>query len=227
MLNQSYFITIEGVDGVGKSTLCCSLVNHYKKKGVNTYILRAPGQTELGQHLRELILNSDLITRDMTAFLLYNADLSELVSLIKTLKNNNNPALIICDRYIDSMYAYQGKGKGINLDLIQTLLDEIVRDVKPQLTLYLDLDIEKAQYRKINMGVKLDNIEKLGNDFQERVREGYLEIAAANPNRIVTLDASVSPEVLLNTAINTINSKLNPLLLKDNYLLPNYEELNY
>jgi len=200
MGKKGFFISLEGIDGCGKSSLkeaIISCLGEYRVVSV-----REPGGTWISEKIRDLLLdegNSYITAR--TEAMLYAAARSQLVDeIIK-------PALIkgkmiLADRYIDSTVAYQGYGRGLNIEWIEQLNQICTGGLKPDLTLLLDLDPEEAGERK-KKDIP-DRLEKEGILFQKKVREGYLKIAEKEPRRVKVLDAGKEPEALLSEALQYI-----------------------
>lgn len=199
-MKTSLFISIEGIDGAGKSTLKDNLVDYLKHDKI--IFVREPGGTDISEKIRQLLLdvrNDKILPK--TEAILYAAARAQLVEEVI------GPALsaghlVIADRYIDSTIAYQGYARGLELDFLQALNKLSTNGLKPDLTLLLDLDPLIGQKRK-QIG-KLDRLEKEGLLFQEKVREGYLEMARLEPERIKLLDANLPPVELARQALKLI-----------------------
>ena len=182
-------ISLEGIERCGKSTQAKELVDYLggPEKVVHT---RMPGATSVGKVLRQLLLNPDMGVASRCEPLLFAADEAQ------TFHEIIKPALdaemwVVCDRYVDSMYAYQGYGRKRSRGLIRTICDYAVQDHMPGLTFLFDLKVEKAFARGSDreFGTEKDRIEAEAMEFHERVREGFLEIARKEPERIVVLNA--------------------------------------
>ena len=177
-------ITFEGIEGVGKSTQIQMLHDHIIASGFTSSIIREPGSTPFGEDVRNLLLNSDHDISAESELLLMFASRAELVkkSLQKPLTD-----YILCDRFYDASIAYQGYGRGLDLDFINKLILHINCPI-PDLTILLDLNPIKGFERKSED--KMDRIESAGIEFFMRVRDGYLEQAQQNIKRIKVIDAS-------------------------------------
>ncbi|MBG1266408.1 dTMP kinase [Nostoc sp. WHI] len=190
-------IVFEGVEGCGKTTqmkLCCQWL---ESLGISVMVTREPGGTELGLHLRRLLLEKaeDKPVAQVTELLLYAADRSQHVE--QELKPNLAAGkYILCDRYTDSTIAYQGYGRGLNIELINQLNYIATGDLKSDLTIWLDVDVEVGLTRKLSGGVRLDRIEQETIAFHRRVQQGYADLAASYPSRIVRVDGSLSQEAV-------------------------------
>ena len=190
-------ITFEGIEGVGKSTQIQMLNDHIVKSGFTSSIIREPGSTPFGEDVRNLLLNSDHDISAEAELLLMFASRAELV---QTSLQESHTDYILCDRFYDASIAYQGYGRGLDLDLINQLIINIKCPL-PDLTILLDLEPQKGFERKAED--KMDRIESAGIDFFTRVRNGYLTQAKQNTKRIKVIDASqditsISNEILLH-----------------------------
>ena len=200
------FITLEGSEGAGKSTLIDSLKEYFKKNKIEFHFTREPGATKEGQILREILLNKAIEIDPYTETFLLLADRLQHVNkiIIPTLAENIN---VISDRYIDSTYAYQGAGRGISLEY----LDQIIKPLNlpvPDITLYLDLPVEEGLKRAKHRD-DLDRFEEEDIKFFERIRSFYLEQAKKNPNRFFIIDSSKDKEEVFEISKNLILDKLN------------------
>lgn len=181
------FITFEGAEGSGKSTQIKRAQTYLKEKGHNVVIFREPGSTRISEAIREIILNKEFKEMSSnTELLLYLAARAQLVheKIWPAIKSGKT---VICDRFEDSTWAYQGYGRGFDLKTIDKVSFELVRcDMKPDLTILLDIDPEKGMKR----GGRHDRMEKQSMQFHRKVREGFKDIARKNPKRCVMIDAS-------------------------------------
>ncbi|MBW4558692.1 MAG: dTMP kinase [Trichormus sp. ATA11-4-KO1] len=186
-------IVFEGVEGCGKTSqmqLCCQWL---QSLGISVVVTREPGGTELGLHLRHLLLEKveNKPIAEVTELLLYAADRSQHVE--QELKPNlAEGKYILCDRYTDSTTAYQGYGRGLNISLINQLNYIATGGLESDLTIWLDVDVEVGLARKKGDQAGLDRIEQETITFHRRVQQGYAELAAAYPSRIVRVDGSLS-----------------------------------
>jgi len=198
------FITFEGIDGCGKSTHAKLLSDFLVQKGFKTIILREPGGTDFSEKIREMLLTSDYNLNPEIELLLFEAARSHLTQNVirKELKSGT---AIISDRFFDSTTAYQGYGRGIDMEIIKICNHLATNGLKPDLTFFLDLDINEALSRSKDK--ILDNIEKSGNSFFEKVVNGYKKIAKDEPERVVVINANGSIENTYNQIINHINIK--------------------
>ncbi|MBD2597426.1 dTMP kinase [Nostoc spongiaeforme FACHB-130] len=202
-------IVFEGVEGCGKTTqmqLCCQWL---ESLGISVVVTREPGGTELGVHLRRLLLekSEDKPVADVTELLLYAADRAQHVE--QELKPNLAAGkYILCDRYTDSTVAYQGYGRGLNMSLIEKLNDIATSGLTSDLTIWLDVDVEVGLSRKRGDAVGLDRIEQETIAFHRRVQQGYSQLAAAHPSRIVRVDGSLSKETVSSVIQEILRQRL-------------------
>jgi len=187
MSTQGRFITLEGIDGAGKSTHLSFIADLLTRRGVSVRVTREPGGTRLGEKLRELLLDpKQTVHPDTETLLLFAARQEHLHSVIR-------PALaagqcVVCDRFTDATFAYQGWGRGIDLTKLETLESWVQGQLQPDLTLYFDVPTEVARER-IEATRTRDRFEQEQQAFFERVRNGYLDRAARHPHRIRILDS--------------------------------------
>lgn len=189
-MKKGLFITFEGVDGCGKTTQINLLDEYLKQKGYKTLLTREPGAKGLGVKLREILLNYDGEVSPKCESFLFLADRAQHVDCII------KPALeagvvVLCDRHTDSTAAYQGYGRGLDLEEIHRLNHIATGGLKPDLTFVFDIDAETSQIR---VGKEKDRMEAAGIEFFERVRQGFLEIAKSEPERVQVIDASQTIE---------------------------------
>lgn len=189
-MSKGMFITFEGGDGCGKTTQIKLLDKYLREKGYDTLLTREPGSVGLGEKIREILLNYDGEVSSVCESFLFLADRAQNVDCII------KPALeagkiVICDRHTDSSVAYQGYGRGLDIDRINMLNNIATSGLKPDLTIVLDVDVETSQSR---VGAEKDRMESAGIEFFERVRKGYLEIAKQEPERVKVVDSTQSIE---------------------------------
>ncbi len=188
-------IVFEGVEGSGKTTQIqyfrAWLHQHYPHSPV--VVTREPGGTEMGLHLRSLLLsNSALQIADRSELLLYAADRAQHVEQVLQPALAQG-ALILCDRYVDSTIAYQGYGRGLDRQLIAQLNAIATNGLVSDLTLWLDVDTEVGLSRAKKRGEAVDRIEQETLAFHRRVSQGFAELADLHPQRITRIDASLLP----------------------------------
>ncbi|HYF03826.1 MAG TPA: dTMP kinase [Patescibacteria group bacterium] len=183
------FITFEGIDGCGKSTQLDMLAEVLETRGYEVLKVREPGATPLSEAIREILLSVKHTITPVAEMMLFAASRAQLVETVI------RPALqsgkiILCDRFIDSTTAYQGYGRGISLDNIKKCNEIATNGLLPVRTYFLDISPECAKTRF--QGQSLDRMERAGEEFFKRVRDGYNVIAVEQPERIVKLDAERS-----------------------------------
>ena len=187
------FITLEGIDGAGKSTHAKWLAEALAARGRRVLATREPGGTPAGEALRALLLREPM-THETEALLMFAARREHVVRVIE-------PALargedVLCDRFTDATYAYQSAGHGVSSDLVASLERLLLAGCKPDLTLLFDVPSATSRARLDRMeasGTGLDKFEREAQDFFERVREAYLARARAEPSRFRVVDATRSP----------------------------------
>ncbi len=190
---KGIFLTIEGLDGAGKTTQLELLRDWFRKRGYDPLFTREPGGTRVGDGVRELLLNRDYTGLvPLAEAFLYSASRAQLVAEVIV------PALlagriVVCDRFVDSSIAYQGYGRGLPRDFVEGINRRATGDLKPHLTLLLDLEPGLRLERLEQQGEPpRDRLEVEGDAFYTRVREGYLELARENPRRIRVISARQS-----------------------------------
>lgn len=182
------FITVEGTEGVGKSTNLAYVQHWLAARNIEVVVSREPGGTPLAEEIRALLLAKRTESVDETAELLlvFAARAQHLTQVIKPALARG--AWVLCDRFTDATYAYQGGGRGLNLSTIQLLEQLVQDDLRPDLTLVLDIDVEQGLARAQARG-ELDRFESEALIFFERVRAAYRQRVAAAPERYVLVDA--------------------------------------
>lgn len=204
IMKKGLFITFEGADGCGKTTQQLKAAEYLDEKGYDVIVTREPGAKGLGEKIREILLNYDGEVSDKCESFLFLADRAQHVDImIKPAIESGK--IILCDRYTDSTAAYQGYGRQQNLDRINMLNDIATGCLKPDLTIVFDIDVETSMKR---VGSEKDRLESAGIEFHNRVRNGYLELAKQEPNRIKVIDASKSIEEIHEEVKKVIDSCL-------------------
>jgi dTMP kinase len=185
-------ITFEGSEGCGKSTQIRLLQARLEKEGVPVSTFREPGGTAIGERVRDLLQNDKgahamVLEAELLLFVASRAQLVREV-LLPSLAAGQT---VILDRFMDSTTVYQGISRGLPLDAVAAINQFAVGQLRPHLTIVLDMDAALARQRILASGRELDRMESQSIEFFERVRQGYLQLAAENPQRMVVLDASV------------------------------------
>jgi dTMP kinase len=194
--------SFEGIEGVGKSTQINLLKEYLESNGYSTEILREPGSTITGESIRSILLDSKENLSSESELLLMFAARAQLIS---EKVNNSNSDIILFDRFYDASLAYQGFGRNLPIDFIHSLIT-FINCPEPRLTFLLDISVQDGFERKVN-DVK-DRIESAGNEFFQKVREGYLEIAKNNQNRIKVIDAMQSIDDINKSIIDHVKPLL-------------------
>jgi len=196
------FITVEGIEGCGKSTLIAGLSERLRAPGKETIVTVEPGGTPTGDAIRRIFLDPEATIAPMTEAMLLNASRAQhVVELIEPALRRG--AIVLCDRFVDSTLAYQGYGRGIDLGFLRRLCDAATGGLVPDLTILLDLPVAVSRMRVASRAAGLDRMEKLDDAFHTRVRNGFLALAREAP-RYRTLDATREPEDLIATAYELI-----------------------
>jgi len=195
-------ISFEGIEGVGKSTQINLLKDYLESKGLTVTVLREPGSTITGESIRSILLDSKENLSEESELLLMFAARAQLISE-KVL--NNNVDVILFDRFYDASIAYQGFGRGLSINFIKNLID-FTKCPTPDLTFLLDISVQDGFERKI-ADIK-DRIESSGDEFFNKVRSGYLEIANHQPGRIKIIDAMDSIESIYEKIIEHVNQTI-------------------
>jgi dTMP kinase len=185
------FITLEGVDGAGKSTHLSWLVNHLRAQGHTIVQTREPGGTPLGEKLRELLLHEPMHL-ETEALLMFAARREHLERIIKPAMARGD--WVVCDRFTDASFAYQGGGRGLSSEKLSRLENWVQDGFQPDLTLLFDLPIGIAAQRMAGAARQLDRFEQEKADFHQRVRDAYLARAAQMPGRVKVIDSRQTPE---------------------------------
>ncbi|MBO8131113.1 MAG: dTMP kinase [Candidatus Marinimicrobia bacterium] len=203
------FITFEGIDGSGKTTQVNFLVNRLNELSKKYRLFREPGGTYIGEKIRDILLdrnNSELFP--VTELLLYSASRYQLTKE-KIIPSLIEGYIVICDRFYDSTTAYQGYGRGLNLEFIEELNKFASCNIEPDITFLIDVSIEE-RYKRLKRKM-LDRLEIEDRDFHEKVREGFLQLAQKNKHRVVVIDGNRPAEEVFASIekklINTIKKR--------------------
>ncbi len=196
------FISLEGIEGSGKSSQVKLLAEHLRTKGHNVLETVEPGGTRIGGKIRKLLLEPKNHMDPLAELLLYYSSRAQLVREV-IYPEIQKKTVVITDRFTDSTVAYQGYARGIELSIIHALDDIVVPDMKPFLTILLDLDVEEG-LRRNRRAQKEDRFELETVEFHNRVRQGFMKIAEEEPERVKIVDASRSAEEVSRDIIRIV-----------------------
>jgi len=199
------FISFEGIEGSGKSTQAKRLAAYFRSKGQKVIHTAEPGGTTIGQKIRELLLDPENHMEPLTELLLYYASRAQHVREV-IYPAILDDTIVITDRFADSTVAYQGYARGIDLKLLSRLNEIVNPDLKPFLTFMLDLDVEEGLKRN-RKASKKDRFELETVEFHNRVRQGFLQIASEEPERVKVIVASRSQDEISEEIIKLIEEQ--------------------
>ncbi|MGD8880821.1 MAG: dTMP kinase [Desulfobacterales bacterium] len=208
------FITLEGIEGSGKTTQIGRLVEFLEDRGIECVTTRQPGGTLIGENIRSILLDpANSALAPMTELLLYMADRAQhIYELIRPCLKAGKA--VICDRYFDATVVYQGFARGLNIELIRQLHQILFDDLKPDVTLLLDLapkvGLQRA-WQQLNNGQRSGHESRFEAEtvaFHEKVRAGYLELARLEPDRFRIIDAAESQDQVFTAISNIVSSIL-------------------
>jgi dTMP kinase len=187
------FITLEGPDGSGKTSQMAGLAEFLKDQGYDLIATREPGGTEIGDQIRKVLFNLDnKAMNPRTEILLFQSSRAQIVEeVIRPALNAGK--VVLCDRYADSTFAYQGYGHGVEMNTLREIVQFATGGLTPDLTLFLDVEASEGLKRR-NKGGDWNRLDDYSLDFHRRVRAGYAEMIAAEPERWVVIDAARKPE---------------------------------
>ena len=193
MSARGIFVTLEGVDGAGKSTHLKFIADSLAAGGRHVVQTREPGGTDLAEQLRKIVLQNPL-DATVGTLLIYAGRADHISRVIEPALAAGNA--VVCDRFTDATVAYQGAGEGVSRELIDRLTRDACRGLAPDRTLVFDVPYEVAAKRLATSGKKLDRFEREERAFFDRVRNAYLAIGKAEPKRVRIIDASDDPAVI-------------------------------
>ena len=187
-ISSGKFITVEGIDGCGKTTQAEFIIDSLVEAGLSAKLVREPGGDPISESIRKLLLHAEESMSDRAEALLMIASRAQLTDKV-TLPQIINGSWVVADRYADSTLAYQGGGRGLSVQSLDSINQFGTYTLKPDLTFFIDISIDVANSR---MRVERDRIEKEGNEFQQRVREQYLKLHESDPNRFILINGEQS-----------------------------------
>jgi dTMP kinase len=205
---QARFITLEGIEGAGKTTVADRLTQALRARGITVHATREPGGTKLAERIRALVLDrgEEHISATAETLLMFGARQVHVDNLIR-------PALargewVLCDRFTDATHAYQGGGRGVDRGLIERIAQAVHGDLQPDCTLLLDVPVRVGLERMQARRGAVDRFEIESAQFFERVRNRYLELARATPQRFRVIDASAKLDQVCDAAIAALEQCL-------------------
>ena len=196
-------ITIEGIDGAGKTTLARRLLAALRDRGIDVELLREPGGVHAAEQIRELVKDPGVVIGPRAEALLYAAARAQLVdeALAPHLARGT---WVLLDRFVDSSLAYQGGGRELGIDLVRTINQFATGGLTPDRTLLLVVDPTLGKSRSLDRGEALDRLEREREEFHARIAEAYEQLADADPHRIRRIDAAQSEEQVLGAALDAL-----------------------
>lgn len=207
-MTQARFITLEGIEGAGKTTVADRITQSLRARGITVHATREPGGTPLAERIRDLVLDrgDEHISATAETLLMFGARQVHIDNLIR-------PALtrgewVLCDRFTDATHAYQGGGRGVDRRLIDTLAQAVHGDLVPDCTLLLDVPVRLGLERMQARRGAVDRFEVESAQFFDRVRTRYLEIAGMSPERVRIIDASARLDEVCASAIAALEEAL-------------------
>ena len=211
MSRSGFFVTLEGIEGAGKSTQAEMLVRHLESEGYSVKYVREPGGTPVGEKVRAILADPDLEITPLTEVLLLSASRSQLVEqFIRPQLGEGN--VVICDRFSDSTIAYQGFGRGVHLTQIREVTDMCTWGVRPNMTIIVDIEPKKGlgrvRTRSVETLTRMDRLENMDMSFHEKVRDGYLELAADEPGRFRIFDGQLPAQELSTKIVACVMKEL-------------------
>ena len=207
-MSRGHFITFEGGEGAGKSTQARRLALTLEEHGHGVVVTREPGGSPGAENIRSLIVSgeTDKWTPLTETLLVFAARADHLERTIRPALKHDK--WVICDRFVDSTFAYQGVGQGMSADTITELRDLVVGDDMPALTLILDLPVETGLDRAGKRDHDEDRFERMGDGFHQKLRQAFLDIAAAEPDRCVVIDATQDEDAVAKAIWQAVSSRL-------------------
>ena len=203
-ISSGKFITVEGIDGCGKTTQAEFIIDGLVETGLSAKLVREPGGDPISESIRKLLLHAEESMSDRAEALLMIASRAQLTDKI-ILPQVINGTWVVADRYADSTLAYQGGGRGLSIQSLDSINEFGTYTLKPDLTFFIDISVDVANTR---MRVERDRIEKEGDGFQQRVREQYLNLHEKEPERVILINGEQSIELVRAEIWSHIKEKL-------------------
>ncbi|MBU0691133.1 dTMP kinase [bacterium] len=206
---MSHLITFEGIDGSGKSTQVTRVEKWLREEGYDVLLTREPGGSELGEAIRSILLDHKWsMMHGRTEFLLYSASRAQMVEEIVKPHLKKPNGIVLIDRYDDSSTAYQGGGRKLGIDAVETVNHFATDNLTPDLTFVLDVDWETSRARLSSSRTDPDRLENNPRDFFERTRQAYHDLCTRYPDRMRLIDATESPDEVYNKIVLHLNKLL-------------------
>ena len=214
-MKNGFLVSFEGGEACGKSTQIKRFKEYLDNRGIDNLFTREPGGTELGENIRNILLHFGGKMTTEAEFLLFSASRAQIVGdVIKP--NLADGKVVVMDRYYDSSYAYQGYAGKIDLNDLRNITNFAIKGAVPDITFLLDISYEEGMKRKAkDENLKnLDRMESKGKDYHDRVRKGYLEMAKAEPDRFVVINAMQTPDEITNEIAQIFEERYQKILQK-------------
>ena len=210
---KSLFIVFEGIEGSGKSYLSKRLCNDLRIRGASTILTREPGGTKRAEKIRQIILNDYFLKKNKEKFHKYTDTLLYLAARNEHIENKIKPALskgklVICDRFVDSTFAYQVYGKGVNKKFIDNIHKQILGKIKPDITFVLKVNINKALQRLKKRKIK-NRYDKFSKKFYNKAQKAFIRIAKKNKKKYYILDNSENDKKIAKNILKIVEKKIN------------------
>jgi dTMP kinase len=205
---ESFFLSFEGIEGSGKSTQIQNLSIYFQSLGFDVLVLREPGGSVFGEKLREALLTSNVPLHPMAEAFCFAASRSQLLTEKVIPHLNKKKSIVILDRYMDSSIAYQGFARGLGLETIAKLHEYPPLNQRPDLTIYLKIDLKTSEERQRLRGNEKDYFEKENQQFYQKLIDGYDACANHFPERIKTIDARQNQESVFQEIKKVCQQKL-------------------
>ena len=203
-ISSGKFITVEGIDGCGKTTQAEFIIDSLVEAGLSAKLVREPGGDPISESIRKLLLHAEESMSDRAEALLMIASRAQLTDKV-VLPQVINGTWVVADRYADSTLAYQGGGRGLSVKSLESINEFGTYTLKPDLTFFIDISVEVANSR---IRVERDRIEKEGNEFQQRVRDQYLKLHENEPGRVILINGEQSIQEVRAEVWSHLKSKL-------------------
>jgi dTMP kinase len=204
IMERGRLITIEGIDGAGKTTLATSLHAALRARGIDVELLREPGGVQASEHVRELVKDPNVVIGARAEALLYAAARAQLVEQAIE-PNLAGGRWVLLDRFVDSSLAYQGAGRDLGIAAVREINQFATGGLAPDRTLLLSIDPALGKARSHTRSEPLDRLEREHADFHARIADAYAQLAVQDPHRIRTIDATQAPGQVLGAALDALS----------------------